>query len=58
MILKRNNKSVRAMFFYVKVYIFWKFIQCAIHWGNTNVKKISFGQKKVTKMHPVMSSNS
>ena len=28
---------------YLKVCIFWKRIPCIIHWGKTNVKKISFG---------------
>ena len=30
---KNKQKSVqRKVFWYVKVHIFWKLIQCAIHW--------------------------
>ena len=39
-ILKTSNKSVWSnVFWYVKVYIFWKFIQYTIHWDKTQMLK-------------------
>ena len=32
--------------FYVKIYIFWNFIQYTIHWDNTSIKRVSFWQNK------------
>ena len=33
------------MLFEIEKYVyFWKFIQYAIHWDKTNIKKIPFGQ--------------
>ena len=31
-------------FIYVKVYIFWKYIQYTIHWDKTQMLKKRFGQ--------------
>ena len=47
-ILKRSSKSVWSnVFWLVKVYIFWNFIQYTIHWDKTQMlKTISFGQNK------------
>ena len=43
-ILKTGNKSVWSnVFWYVRVCIFWKFIQYTIHWDKT---QISFGKNK------------
>ena len=50
-ILKTNNKSLRSnVLWYVKVYIFWKFIQYTIHWDKTQKKFLS-GKTNATKMH-------
>ena len=39
-ILKRSNKSVWSnVFWYVKVFIFWKCIQYTIHWDKTQILK-------------------
>ena len=39
-ILKTGNKSICSnVFWYVKVYIFWKFIQYTIHWDKTQMLK-------------------
>ena len=39
-ILKTSNKSVwKNLFWYVKVCIFWKFIQDTIHWDKTKILK-------------------
>ena len=38
-ILKRSNESVWSNFCYVKVQIFWKFIQYTIHWDKTQMLK-------------------
>ena len=45
---KNNQKSVWSnAFWYVKVCIFWKCIQCTIHWDKTSMlKKIPFWQNK------------
>ena len=58
-ILKTSNKSVWNNFFfvffvcffwYVKVYIFWKFIQYTIHWDKTQILQKSPSEKiNVTK---------
>ena len=47
-ILKTSNKSVWSnVFWHVKVYIFWKFIQYTIiEIKHTNAEKISYGQNK------------
>ena len=50
-ILKTNNKSLCSnVLWYVKVYIFWKFIQYTIHWDKTQKKFLS-GKTNATKMH-------
>ena len=37
-------------FFYIKVYLFWKFVQCTTHWDKTQIfRKICFGQNKRCK---------
>ena len=43
--LKNKHKSVSSnAFWYVKVCIFWKFIQYTTHWDETQmIEKISFG---------------
>ena len=39
-VLKTNNKSAWSnVFWYVKVCIFWKCIQCTIHWDKTQILK-------------------
>ena len=38
-ILKTSNKWMKNVFWYVKVYIFWKFIQYNVHWGKTHMSK-------------------
>ena len=39
-VLKTSNKSVWSnVFWYVKVYIFWKYIQYTIHWDKTQMSK-------------------
>ena len=39
-VLKTSNKSVWSnVFWYVNVYIFWKFIQYNIHWDKTQMLK-------------------
>ena len=50
-ILKTRNKSVWSnMLWYVKVYIFWKSIQYAIHWDKTQMlKKIPVDKINDTK---------
>ena len=47
----KNNKSVRSnVFRYVKVCIFWKFIQYTIHWDKTQMLKKSPSDKiNITK---------
>ena len=52
---KKKQKSVWSnVFWYVKVCIFWKCIQCTIHWHKTKMlKKISFGQIKRYKKCPL-----
>ena len=49
-ILKTSNKSVWSnVFWYVKVYIFRKFIQYTINWDKTKLlKKIILGKANVT----------
>ena len=38
--LKTSNKSVWSnVFWYVKVFIFWKYIQYSIHWDKTQILK-------------------
>ena len=51
-ILKTSNKSVWSnIFWYVKVSIFWKCIQCTIHRAKTQVlKKFPSDKKTVRKM--------
>ena len=51
MILKTSSKNVWSnVFWYVKVYIFWNFIQHTINWDKTEMlKKVPSGQTKVTK---------
>ena len=48
----QQNRSYSFVFWHVKVYTFWKFVQYTIHgWRyNTNVKKISFRQNKRWKI--------
>ena len=39
-ILKASNKSIWSnVFWYVKVFIFWKFIQYTIHWDKTQMSR-------------------
>ena len=41
----------RLVFWYVKVYVFWKFIQYTIHWDKTQIfKKILLDKINVTKI--------
>ena len=35
----RNKKVYEVMFFYIKVYILWNFIQYTIHWDKTQISK-------------------
>ena len=52
--LKTSNKNVWSnVFWYVKVWIFWKCIQYTIHCAETNVKKIPFGQNNRCKKCPL-----
>ena len=44
-ILERNKSVWSNVFWYVKVCLFWKCVQCTIHW-DTNFYKFSFGQNK------------
>ena len=47
-ILKISKKMYEVMlFWYVKVHIFWKFIQCTIHWDKTQILK-KFSSDKIT----------
>ena len=48
-ILKRSNKIVWSnAFWYVKVYIFWKFIEYTIHWDKTQMlTKFRSDQRKL-----------
>ena len=59
-ILKTSNKSVWSnLFQYVKVYIFWKFIQYTIHSDETEIlKKNSSGHNKLYEkcIHPCNAS--
>ena len=49
-ILKTSNKSVLNVFWYVKVYIFWKCIQYTIHWDKTQIfKKFPLDKTNGTK---------
>ena len=50
-ISKTSNKNVCSnVFWYVKVYIFGKFLNCTLHWDNRNVKeKFPSPKKNVTK---------
>ena len=50
-ILKANNQRVWSIFFlYLKVYIFWKFIQYTIHWDKTQIlRKFSSDKTNLTK---------
>ena len=52
-ILKTSNKNVwSSVFWYVKVYMFWKFIQYTIHWDKIQrLKKFPSDKINVTKMH-------
>ena len=55
-ILNTSNKRVwSTIFWYVKIYIFWKFIQRTIHWDKTNVKRVSSGQNKYYEKYTVFS---
>ena len=51
LILKASNGSVWSNgFWYVKVYIFWKFVQYTIHWDKTQMsKKFPLDKINVTK---------
>ena len=53
MISETGNKSVWSnVFWYVKVYISWKFVQSIINWDKTQMlKKFSLDKINVTKMH-------
>ena len=42
----KPQKFWSNIFWYVKVNIFWKFIQYTLHYDKTQIKKISFGQNK------------
>ena len=49
-VLKTNNESLWSnVFWYVKAYVIWKFIQYSIYWDNTNAKKIPLEKINVTK---------
>ena len=49
-IFKISKKSASSnVFLYVKVYVFWKFIQYTIHWDKTNIKKFPSDKIDVTK---------
>ena len=50
-IFKTSNESAWSnVLWYVKVYIFWKFIQCTLRWDKTQmVKKIPLDKMNVTK---------
>ena len=48
--LKTSNNSVwRNVFWFIKVYILWNFIQYNIHWDKTCYKKIPLDNINVTK---------
>ena len=50
-ILRRNKSVWSNVFWYVKLYIFWKFIQYpAIHWDKTEMSK-KFPLDKIDKIH-------
>ena len=54
-ILKTNKKTHEVLSFDMQkyIYIFWKFIQCPIHWDKVQtLQKISYDNINVTKMHP------
>ena len=52
-ILETTNKKVRInVFWYVKVCIFWKCIQCIIHWDKIQILKNPFRQIKLYKKSP------
>ena len=57
-ILKTSNKSIWSnVFWYVKVHIFWKFIQYTIHWEKTQMsKKFPSDKINVTKIHSFFKS--
>ena len=59
-ILKRSNKSVWSnVFWYVKVFIFWKCIQYTIHWDKTQIfKKLPAYKVNDTKKCPLFSFTS
>ena len=62
-IFKKSNENVRNnVFWYVKVYTFWKFIQYTIYWDKTQMlKKVPLHKKKTFKkctLFPFASSNS
>ena len=56
-VLKTSNKGVWSnVFWYVKVFIFWKCIQHTIHWDKTQMlKRILFEQNKRYKKGPLFS---
>ena len=49
----KPQKFWSNIFWYVKVNIFWKFIQYTLHYDKTQIKKISFGQNKRYKKFPL-----
>ena len=53
-ILKTSNKSVWSnAFLYVKMHMFWKFIQYSIHWDKVQMtKKFPLNKTNVTKNAP------
>ena len=50
-ILETSNKSVVSnIFWYVKISIFWKYIQCTIHWDKTqSLEKLPWDKLNGTK---------
>ena len=47
-ILKTSNKSLwNNVFWRLKVYIFWKFIQYTIHWNKAQIVKKKFPSSKI-----------
>ena len=51
---KQIKKHMKYCFLICKsIYMFWKFIQCPIHWDKVQtLQKISYDKINVTKMYP------
>ena len=53
-ISKTSKNLYKIIFWYLKLCIFWKCIQCVIHGDKTQmIKKISFGQNRWYKKYPL-----